>query len=90
MATKEKPLKLSKAEQKLLDSLEIGTVPAIVRNQWSGAEEHLDARGVALYDFIKGSELLISEGKMKDIRTFDRARYLFMKLYPDAYMNLLD
>lgn len=87
---KEKTLKLTKAEQNLIDSLEIGTVPAIVRNQWTGAEEHLDAQGIALYDFIKGSEYLISQRKMKDVRLFDRARFLFLKLYPDAYMNLLD
>jgi len=87
---KEKTLKLTKAEQNLIDSLEIGTVPAIVKNIFTGAEEHLDAQGVALYDFIKGSEYLINQRKMKDVRLFDRARFLFLKLYPDAYMNLLD
>lgn len=87
---KEKAIKLTSAEQKLLDSLEVGTQSETVFNPLSGAREILEPQAVALYDFIKGLELMIHQGKIKDIRTFDRARYLFLKLYPDAYMNLLD
>ena len=90
MATKEKPVKLTKAEQNLLDSLEVGKKPEVVYNELTGAKELLEPQAVALFDFIKGMEYSIHIGKTKDIRLFDRARYLFLKLYPNAYMNLLD
>lgn len=87
----QKPKKpLSKTEQTLLDELEVRQHPEIVRNPASGEQVMLQPKAVALYDFIKGYEKMISTGQITNIRKFDTARYLFMKLWPDSYMRLLD
>ena len=77
-------MKLNKTEQKLVDSLHIGSCTEAVVNPYSGVREVLTPLGVALYDYIKGCEMT---GNYKN---FDTARYLFAKLYPTAYMQLLD
>ena len=77
-------MKLNKTEQKLVDQLEIGQHEEQVTNPFSGVEVVLEPLGVALYDYIKGCELTGS------YTHFDTARYLFAKLYPTAYMQLLD
>ena len=75
---------LNKIQQKILDELDLSGGPEIIINPFSGVEVQLDARGVALYDFINGCQII---GNLKD---FDQARYLFAELYPDAYMKLID
>lgn len=80
----------TKTEQKLIDELAIGTVPEVVENPFSGVSVTLEPQGVALYDFIKGYEITIAQGKTTNIRQFDMARGLFRKLYPNSYMELLD
>jgi len=77
-------MKLNKTEQKLVDSLEILEQPEEIANPFSGASCILEPLGVALHDYAKGCEIT---GNYKD---FDTARYLFAKLYPEAYSILLD
>lgn len=81
---------LSKTEQQLLDELEVKKHPTIVYNSFSGEAVMLQPKAVALYDYIKGYELLINRGVTKNIRQFDMAKELFMKLWPNSYMSLLD
>ena len=75
---------MNKTQQKILDKLDCSGSPEVIENPYTGVQFILDARGVALYDFIKGCEII---GNWKD---FDQARYLFAELYPDAYMKLID
>ena len=77
-------MKLNKTEQKLVDQLEIGTESEEVQNPFSGVIVTLEPLGVALHDYIKGCEIT------GNYKSFDTARYLFAKLYPTAYMQLLD
>lgn len=77
-------MKLNKTEQKLVDQLHLGQTTEAIVNPFSGVRVVLVPLGVALYDYIKGCELT---GNYKN---FDTARYLFAKLYPSEYMQLLD
>ncbi len=81
---------LTKTEQKLLSELVVREHPEIVTNPFSGAKVMLQPKAVALYDFIMGSQHLIAAGNYKNIKLFDTARYLFQKLWPNSYMELLD
>ena len=74
----------NKTQQRILDELDLSYGPGTIRNPFSGVTCELDARGVALYDFINGCQIT---GNYKD---FDQARYLFAELYPDEYMKLID
>jgi len=74
----------NKIQQRILDKLDLSGGPEIIENPWTGVKVELDARGVALHDFIKGCEI---KGNYKE---FDQARYLFAELYPSAYMKLID
>lgn len=86
-----KPKKpLSKTEQTLLSELQIANHPSIIYHPYSLQGFMLEPKAVALYDYIKGYEKMIHMGKTKNIKQFDMARYLFMKLWPNTYMNLLD
>ena len=76
--------KLSKRDQTLIDSLEIGSESETIRNPYSGAGCELDATGVALYDFVRGCEV------MGDYQKMQQGLTLFRKLYPDEYYVLLD
>ena len=75
---------MTKAQQRILDQLDLSHGPETVTNPYTGVTIDLDATGVALHDYIKGCEIL---GNYKG---FDQARYLFAELYPDAYMKLID
>ena len=77
-------VKFTKTELRILSLLEIGENSEDVTNPYSGVVCHLDPTAVALHDYIKGCEML---GQYK---YFDQARYLFAKLWPDEYMQLLD
>ena len=77
-------MKLNKTEQKLVDKLELGLHDEKITNPFSGREVVLPPLGVALYDYIKGCE------QLRNYTDFDTARYLFAKLYPSEYMQLLD
>ena len=78
--------KLTEKEERLIEELEFDeSAPAVtVTNPFSGRSARLEPAAVALYDFVKGCEML---GNWKD---FDEGRYLFAKLWPEAYMTLLD
>jgi len=76
--------KLTKTQQALISELEIGTESETVTNPYSGKSVLLTPIGVALYDFIKGCEML------HNYKNFDNARYAFQKLFPSEYMTLLD
>jgi len=71
-------------QQRILDLLDLSYGPEIITNPFTGVEVELDARGVALHDYIKGCEIM---GNQKE---FDQARYLFAELYPSAYSKLID
>jgi len=75
---------INKTQQAILDRLDLSGGPETIKNPYSGVTVDLDARGVALHDFIKGCEML------RNYKAFDQARYLFAELYPDAYMKLID
>jgi hypothetical protein len=81
---------LTKTEQELIDGLQIGLHPVIVSNPFSGERVMLQPKAVALYDYIKGYEIMIQQRKTTNLRLFDTARYLFQKLWPNSYMRLLD
>lgn len=77
-------VKFTKTEEHILSTLEVGDNYEDVTNPYSGVKCHLHPVAAALHDYIKGCEML---GQYK---YFDAARYLFAKLWPDEYMQLLD
>ncbi len=82
-----KQIKLSKTDQALIDGLAFdrdSIAKETITNPYSGDSCELDARGVALHDYIKGCEHLMLWKKMQTGLT------LFRKLYPDEYYTLLD
>ena len=66
--------KLTKAQEKLLSELEVGTKSEKITNPNSGKTCTLEPLAVALYDFIKGCEIT------RNYKDFDKARYLFCEL----------
>jgi hypothetical protein len=78
---------LTTAEQKLIDDLawDRNSKKLIsISNPYSGQSCELDEQGVALYDFVKGCEVLGLNQK------FSLGISLFAKLYPSQYYTLLD
>jgi len=75
---------MSKRDDTLIASLQIGTESEVIKNPFSGESCELEAKGVALYDFIKGCEATQLYDKMQQALT------LFRKLYPNEYYILLD
>jgi hypothetical protein len=76
---------LNKTQLRILSELEVGSEPEVVTNPYSQVSVLLPPKAVALYDFIKGCEMLRTSQK-----DFDQARYAFAELWPDAYIKLLD
>jgi len=76
--------KLTKTQQRIINDLSVGKMSEVIKNPFTGEEVLLEPTAVALYDYIKGCEIL---GNYKE---FDQARYAFCALWPDAYMKLLD
>ncbi len=87
---KPKAIKFTKTEVKLMAQLQIGNSDAIVSNPFSGEQVKLEPLGIALYDFIRGCEVFISNGHTKLVKDFDTARNVFRKQFPDEYMKLID
>lgn len=80
-------VKLSNRDNELIESLAFNRDSKeleTIHNSWGGGSCNLDTRGVALYDFVKGCEIL--ELHTKHRKGLD----LFRKIYPDEYMILLD
>ena len=71
-------------EQELIDSLEILEESEMVTNPYSEASCRLEPLAVALYDVIKGSELLGDKDTMRI------ALGIFMNRWSEEYFILLD
>ncbi len=92
--------KLSKPQTNLLIKMDKLCVPAPAtpeprKNPYSGAIHTLSPLGCALYDFIvesRGTRMgpLSYKGNKVNVAEWDRARYLFLELYPDEYYSLID
>ena len=75
---------MNKRQKEILKDLQIYESDQVIQNPFSGVKVTLDGKGAAIYDFLKGCEMM---GNYKDM---DQARYMFAELYPDAYMKLVD
>ena len=73
-----------KAMEDLVDRLTLGDGPEVITNPYSGRSVELDPVGVALYDLVKGCELL------GDYKTMGLALEAFAERYPEEYYILLD
>lgn len=73
-----------KAMEDLVDELALGDGPEVITNPYSGRSAELDPVGVALYDLVKGCELL------GDYKTMGLALEAFAERYPEEYYILLD
>lgn len=71
-------------EKKLISELDIGTRSETVKNPFSEEIAVLCPEAVALYDFIKGAELLEDDDGLRT------GLDIFRNNWPDAYMKLLD
>ena len=77
-------LKLTEDEKTLIDELEIGSENEVVKNPFSGESMELCPEAVALYDLIKGAEML------GDYANVETGLAIFSRNWPDAYIVLLD
>ncbi len=68
----------------LVDGLALGDGPEVITNPFSGRSVKLDPVGVALYDLVKGCELI------GDYKTMGLALEAFSERYPEEYYILLD
>jgi hypothetical protein len=62
----------------------LGDKPELITNPYSGESIMLDPVAVAVYDVIKGAELL------GDFAIVQKGIDWFIQNYPEAYMTLLD
>ena len=67
----------------------------IVENKFSGEEYELNNIELSMYDFVKGAEIALELGIIKDgvpevIKEMHDGLYWFRKNNPEAYMVLLD
>lgn len=91
---------LSKPQTKLLEFISsVGVVapagPSIRVNPFTKVERPLDPLACAIYDFVVGTKTpfagpLNYNGHKVLIGQWDRARYLFLHLWPGQYYDLLD
>lgn len=91
---------LSKPQSNLLgfmSSLGI-TAPSVNQsrvNPFSGVKCELSPLACALYDFITGARSsgigpFTYQGQKVTVAQWDRARYLYLALYPESYYDLID
>jgi len=66
------------------DGLFIGSEPEVISNPYSGESVLLDPLAVAVYDTIKGAEVI------EDYSRVRKGLEWFRKNYPEEYMVLLD
>ncbi len=71
-------------EQKLFNELVIGKEKEMVKNPFSGESVELCPEALALYDLIKGAEMVA------DYENVETGLAIFSRNWPDAYMVLLD
>lgn len=77
-------MEITEDEKKLIDGIQIGTENEVVKNPYTGASVELCPEAVALYDLIKGAEMLA------DHATVETGLGIFLKNWPREYMVLLD
>ena len=91
-----KTIKFTKGETNLIskynlnqfDTSELPNKPHF--NRFSGEVTLLNPFGTNLFDCINLQYSKYEKGDMKAVRDYDRLRYLFMKLFRNEYMILLD
>ena len=76
---------LNDTQRRIVVDLEILEGPEVVENPFTGEKCTLEPTAVALYDFIKGAEMVGNTG-----RDFSEAIMLFRFNWPDEYYALLD
>jgi hypothetical protein len=74
------------------DKLVIGSSPEMVKNPYSGESCELSPEQIAIYDLIKGSEVLIKAGATEGsiLINFNQALKYFREQWPKEYLILLD
>lgn len=77
-------MEYTEEQQKLIDSLQIEEFNETITNPYSGKSCELEPLAVALYDVIKGSELL------GDMDTMRIGLGIFISKWPKEYYILLD
>lgn len=77
-------LKLTEDERKLIAELQVGRENEVVKNPYSGESVELCPEAVAIYDLIKGAEMLA------DYITVETGLGIFLRNWPREYMVLLD
>ncbi|HBC87087.1 MAG TPA: hypothetical protein DCZ94_09050 [Lentisphaeria bacterium] len=77
-------MQVMEEEKNLIGGLMIGTENEVVTNPYSGKSVELCPEAVALYDLIKGAEMI---GDYENVET---GLAIFSRNWPDAYMVLLD
>ena len=70
--------------EKILSELQIGNKSEVVTNNYSGEEIELNPTELAVYDYIKGAEML---GFLKNA---NKCKDWFLDNNPNAYFTLLD
>lgn len=68
----------------IFPDLEIGTQSALVTNRFSGNKILLNPEELAMYDLLKGAEIV------GDMKRFHICRYWFMDNNYEAYRTLID
>ncbi len=86
--------KLTKGELNLMKEFGIEDVyapPTVIRtNIFSGEGVNLNTAAARIFDLVMGMQRQYDMGVKINVAKFDRLRYLFLKLWPDSYMSLLD
>lgn len=91
------PKPLTQPEKNLLEKIQstnivrVRTAPEVCVNRYSGAQHTLNPLAATLFAFIiKVSDRQLFDMIPGKVNTWDRARYLFLKLWPSEYYDLLD
>lgn len=61
-----------------------------VENPFSGQKAILPKFATAVYDVIKGSEMLYNSGDLTAAKTMNKGRVFFQKYFTNEYYTLLD
>jgi len=75
---------MKEVEFKGIGKLQVYDDSEMVQNPFSGETIDLEPEAVALYDYIKGSEM------MREYKNLEKGLAIFRKRWPKEYMILLD